>query len=402
MAVSKSNFFKDHYDWIVALVGIALLAGVGFLYATSLENTPEAARAACEAELAATSKAAKKGVPAPADKNLDMLASVEKGFREPTLLGAVSDEDGSFLASEHRVYCKNPKCRKPIRYKSKTCAWCRFEQPSENPDDAMRKGADLDEDGMTDEWEKRYGLDPNRNDANEDADGDLFTNLEEFNAQPKPTNPKDPEDHPDYLDDLTVGNLETEKLPFWFNQTEASGRDSFRAIFVTTDPKYDSKTRAGAGDELLWTLKRSKTAQKEKSGWRVVKVEKKYKRVKKAGAGQETEVEDSIVVLQRVSDKREFTVPLRVKDFPIEEQLELQWNRGEGKTFKVAKGTEFELNKRKYVVKAIRKGSATIIDVKTNTRKTIGTGAPGPKAEEKPASAAKPGSKANPKPQPKR
>ena len=29
MAVSKQNFFKDQYDWLVAFVGPALLEGVG-------------------------------------------------------------------------------------------------------------------------------------------------------------------------------------------------------------------------------------------------------------------------------------------------------------------------------------------------------------------------------------
>ena len=32
MAASKTNFFKDHYDWLVAAVGLVLLAGVGFLF----------------------------------------------------------------------------------------------------------------------------------------------------------------------------------------------------------------------------------------------------------------------------------------------------------------------------------------------------------------------------------
>ena len=51
MAASKSNFFKDHYDWLVAAAGLALLAGVGVLFATSLDSSPEAALAACESEI---------------------------------------------------------------------------------------------------------------------------------------------------------------------------------------------------------------------------------------------------------------------------------------------------------------------------------------------------------------
>ena len=36
MAVSKENFFKAHYDWIVAALGLAVLAVVGYLFVSSL------------------------------------------------------------------------------------------------------------------------------------------------------------------------------------------------------------------------------------------------------------------------------------------------------------------------------------------------------------------------------
>lgn len=39
---------------------------------------------------------------------------------------------------------------------------------------------DQDEDGMPDYWEIKYGLDPHRNDAHEDADGDGINNLQEY------------------------------------------------------------------------------------------------------------------------------------------------------------------------------------------------------------------------------
>ncbi|HLW21125.1 MAG TPA: thrombospondin type 3 repeat-containing protein, partial [Cyclobacteriaceae bacterium] len=40
---------------------------------------------------------------------------------------------------------------------------------------------DTDNDGMPDEWEKQYGLDPNDpTDANLDLNGDGYTNIEKY------------------------------------------------------------------------------------------------------------------------------------------------------------------------------------------------------------------------------
>jgi hypothetical protein len=47
---------------------------------------------------------------------------------------------------------------------------------------------DTDHDGMPDEWEKKYGLDPNDpSDAAKDLDGDGYTNLEEYLNGTDPT-----------------------------------------------------------------------------------------------------------------------------------------------------------------------------------------------------------------------
>ncbi len=61
--------------------------------------------------------------------------------------------------------------------------------------DGVGDNADTDDDndGMTDEWEERHGLNPLADDATGDLDGDEFSNLQEYNAGSDPANPNDPD-----------------------------------------------------------------------------------------------------------------------------------------------------------------------------------------------------------------
>jgi len=47
--------------------------------------------------------------------------------------------------------------------------------------------ADNDNDGMPDNWESQYELDPNTDDASQDKDGDGYTNLQEYQAGTNPS-----------------------------------------------------------------------------------------------------------------------------------------------------------------------------------------------------------------------
>ncbi|MBU1269923.1 MAG: hypothetical protein KJ583_02500 [Nanoarchaeota archaeon] len=59
-----------------------------------------------------------------------------------------------------------------------------------DPTDPNSYPQDSDGDGMPDYWENKYGLNPNDpSDANKDLDGDGFTNLEEYLAGTDPTDP---------------------------------------------------------------------------------------------------------------------------------------------------------------------------------------------------------------------
>ena len=390
MAVSKQNFFKDHYDWLVAFVGLALLAGVVFLFVSSDNLSEEDARSACEAELKQR-KPVHKDVAA---ADFSVLDKVRSDMEAPSLLQVPSDKAGNFLASECRVYCQNPDvaaCHKPIPFKSKECPYCGFKQRSEDDMEAVRGGVDADKDGMPDAWELKFGLNPNDpSDAKKDADGDMFTNFEEFEAK---TDPKNPESHPDFLDFLALASdLRTEALPFMFKMATPipSGH---RLTFVATARNQEKKPVIGdavvkgvataeVGKEIVFELMKIKYVKgraqddKVKTGWRVVKYDKKEDRVLKPGTEQKVLVDVSTAELERIRDKRTITVQVGVrKPVAIEEQIDLVWNRGEGKKFTVTAGSEFSLVNRKYKVKKLAKdGNAckvTIEDLGKKTEKII-------------------------------
>jgi len=67
----------------------------------------------------------------------------------------------------------------------------------DDDDDNEPPANDTDGDGMPDWWESQYlgYLDPYVDDAGEDPDGDDYTNIEEYEADP-PTDPTDPNDYP--------------------------------------------------------------------------------------------------------------------------------------------------------------------------------------------------------------
>ena len=307
MAVAKKNFFKDHYDWLVAIAGIVLLVGVGVLFASSLDNSPDEARAACAAELKQRPPQYKAVAVDP--EILKVLGEAERNFVSPTSLEVPNDKKGSFLASECRVYCQNVNptnfCHKPIPYKSKECPFCHSPQlSSEDSVDAARGGSD----------------------AKLDADGDTFTNLEEFEAK---TNPKNPVSHPDFLDFLTVASeLRTDKLPFLFKMATPLP-SGYRLTFEVLGKDYRKTTTALIGEEIVFQLAKAKFVKgrmqddKVKSGWRVLKYEKKEDRVARRGSEQKMSVDVSTVDLERISDKRILTVQVGAKSVSIEER----WSR---------------------------------------------------------------------------
>lgn len=373
MASPKQSFLQAHWDWLVALGGFAALAVAGFFLMQSLGRTPEDAVDEYKQTELDSVKPANKNV-APADLAIfdTALAAVQK----PASLGVIDPAKPNFLASEGRVFCENKDCGKPIPSMCEKCPKCGTTQ------NVVKIEADADHDGMPNDWEKKYGFNPeDPKDAALDPDGDGFTNLEEFQAG---THPKDKESHPDYLDYLTVaGEIQDTTLEFYFKDFQQI-RDNYRFTFQRLGaPKNERPTFTATMNGEI-TTGESDAKYRKNSGWKVVAFEKKNVETKIAGSSLTRKEDASEVVIQRLEDGKKVTLVIvpnpkkyasRIKT-ALESRIDLTWKRGDGKTIKgQSEGTTFELNERKYKVVKLKKTDGgpevTILDLKTKKEKII-------------------------------
>ena len=372
----NKNFFAAHYDWIAAGVGLIALAGGALLFALSLGADPDAA-AAEEVARVDRLKPKETGVK-PVDMNVYQQAF--DSFRSPATVRDVGERDASFLASEKRVFCA--KCKKAISGDVKAvpaCPYCGEKQQEE-----QIVVVDADGDGLPDEWEKKHGFNANdASDANADADGDGFTNLEEFQAK---TDPKDGKDHPDYLDSLSIVlPLKETKMPFYFRDAIKTP-EGWKCTFI--DPvKVNDYGRRGLRMTALVGGEIASDDGKVKPGFDLKsytpKTEKRSINIKgMEGMKKDVDVSEAVVVRKRDGKTITLMVP-QGKKFnlePVDVQATLAYARGTVTNFDVVPGSEIDLNGTKYRIadiKAVGKGAkVTVEDAKSGKKRVLEALAP--------------------------
>jgi hypothetical protein len=352
---ANQNFATEHWDKLVALGGLAVLAAVAvWKYVLVEEEDP----------------AASMDLPAPVAqaKPVDMKAFnlTERFAKEPSAIAEVSSEKGSFLASELRVFCSaadgSGGCGRPIPYGVEKCIWpdCGIAQKiEEKPSD------DIDSDGLPDDWEKKFALVIGDDDSAADPDGDGFTNIEEFTAG---TDPKDPKSHPDYLDSLKVlAELKQTYTTIMFQDVQPLPNGGIKYTFKDNDPKrkndYDHGIyRVSEGEEL------------GKSGFVVKSYEEKYEE-KVMGGGMKKKIDVSVATLERKSDGKSVKLQKGVKKTATDVQATLVYERGGAKQFAVIPGDEIDLNGVKYrildVSKTAKGASVTVENPATKAKRKI-------------------------------
>lgn len=173
---NRASWLKQNYDKIILIVVlIGLLASASFLVLRIGRVRQSLAEAKWERP------DVQPKVVQPID--LATFDQARAGFANPFQSG---EHTNRMMTSEIRVSCV--ECGKPIAFSAAKCPFCGAEQPAIlNPDEI-----DSDGDGLPDKFEQSIGLNSlDHEDAVRDADGDGFSNLEEYQAKTKVNDPKD-------------------------------------------------------------------------------------------------------------------------------------------------------------------------------------------------------------------
>ena len=365
----KENFFKAHWDWFVALAGLGALGAAVALLLPALAESEDGSESGCQAALA-NARPAHEGVP-PAD--LSVLQAASRMVRVPPALAEVDAKKASFLASERRIVCRagegedaKKACGRPIPAAAAKCPFCGMAQP-----ELVKVEIDSDHDGLPNDWELKYGFNPNDGkDATADSDGDGFSNLEEYEAR---TDPKDAKSHPDYLDFVTAqGAFRQTFLSFYFKQANPMPGNTYRLTFQRLDVKsrYDTTLTAKVGEAIRSPDGKFDSGYVAK-GYSVKDIEvpayKGSKMMKKKKVG--------VVDVERAKDGKKLTLQEGVSKIPVETQLDIVYGREGGKAFTVFAGAEFEIHGVKYRVLKLEnkngKAAATIEESGTKKQKIV-------------------------------
>ena len=351
------NFSKKHWDKLAAFGGVAVLALVAAYKFNIISFSGDAQPLAF---------AATNGMNAETPESFEEFEkTIKTAFNShDAKLAGVPDGKASFLASESREKCVStdpakPGCGGPIEVGAKVCPLCGANQTNDIVKEASR---DSDEDGLLDDYEIAHKLDPKKNDANEDRDGDGFTNIEEFNAK---TSPSDELSHPSYIDYIAVGNVEKKFTALMFLEAVPL-RLATDVPLTDGDYRYKfelPKRKKELDRGILWGLKGEEIANTQqnaignkdahyKAGFIIVEYRRKEKEVGTKW-GTTTKLDVSEVDLKRVADGKIITFVKDAKETLTDIEATISCDKAGVGGLTVIEGQKFKIRDEEYVAEKI-------------------------------------------------
>lgn len=213
------NWFNKHYDKVCLLVVLMLLLGSALFLVVRIGKVRQSHTVAVNTLPPGGAKAAGDMDGAPYEKMMDDLTHPYQ----------TTGSNIHMLVSELRVSCTNAACLKTIPFHARACPFCLAKQPTV-------EDIDTDFDGMPNPFERKYGLNILRNDAEEDRDGDGFTNLEEYRGG---TDPSDPAEAPSVVSKLRLRGYTKKSFRYKFLGVTGEGdRKRFQLNLKTLEKTY--------------------------------------------------------------------------------------------------------------------------------------------------------------------
>ncbi|MDR2849754.1 MAG: thrombospondin type 3 repeat-containing protein [Verrucomicrobiota bacterium] len=297
----------------------------------------------------------------PASANLEAISmsefqGAEKLARDPLQLERPDPKQAGFLAPECRVVCVAKGCKKLIPFEAVVCPFCGGKQPTAG---AVDDFLDSDKDGIPDQVEIAWGLNPNDPaDAAGDLDGDGFTNLEEYLAR---TDPKDPKSHPELITRLRVKELRGKRLPVQFSSVNKMPDGKYQLTFNQLEPER----------RTFWIREGEKIGETGyAAGTLTVKIEE---RENPTMPGIKQRVDVSTVIVKRLSDNKEWSLLVNdrnVKVTDVEAIIVLTLDATE---YTVVEGAALKVRDETYRVLSVDsvKTTVTIENEATGQQKVI-------------------------------
>ena len=289
------------------------------------------------------------------DQDEALLAGVVTPAKTALLTVRSDAEAPNLFTPARRLLCV--KCVQPIPWQAERCPFCKTEQPKEKTIDLST--VDSDGDTMPDQWEIAHKLNPqDANDADLDADGDGFTNVEEFQAK---TDPNDPKSHPGYETRMTLQGISGEKVPLRAvgkmelpSVRDAAGNPvrQFEITFVSVSQD---------GKEGTTSLRTKNGGEIGKSGFRFVRYnEQPTKRIEIGQHKQVRFINVSTIDIERISDGKKIQLTFKDENNPawpgdplLEQKAEIAIDLLGVEPVTVAPGSTFTVKGETYTVRGV-------------------------------------------------